>query len=350
MAGIMDGDVSRVKLWVAPESVSRDQISDSVESYKEHFTSTKTGADSLDKRKENYAQMINHFYDLVTSFYEYGWGQSFHFAPRKKWESFEVSIHRHEFYLAHRLAFGPGMTALDCGCGVGGPARYIAVFSDAKVVGLNNNAYQVERAKKITHEAGLSDQVTYLKGDFCHIPAEDETYDAVYGVEATCHAPDKKVVYGEMYRVLKPGRLFGIYEWVMTDKYDPTDAEHQRIKYGVEKGNGLPNLDTYNVAEDAVRQVGFEILDSRDLSYKSDAATPWFLPLSGSLTISGFKHTRWGRWFTHKLVTVLETIHIAPKGTTEISRILCETADDLVTGGQLDIFTPCWFILARKPE
>ena len=29
------------------------------------------------------------------------------------------------------------------GCGVGGPAREIARFSEAHVTGLNNNAYQV---------------------------------------------------------------------------------------------------------------------------------------------------------------------------------------------------------------
>ena len=32
--------------------------------------------------------MVNNFYDLVTDFYEYGWCQSFHFAPRYKGETF----------------------------------------------------------------------------------------------------------------------------------------------------------------------------------------------------------------------------------------------------------------------
>jgi len=349
MAGIMEGDLGRVKVFIQPESLKRDQVKDSVNFYNDHFNEQVDKA-GLAKRKENYAQMINNFYDLVTSFYEYGWGQSFHFAPRKKWESFEVSIHRHEMYLAHRLGLFKGMKALDCGCGVGGPARYISVFSEASVVGLNNNAYQIERARKLTAEAGLSDSVTFVKGDFMHIPAEDETFDSVYGIEATCHAPDKVGVYGEMFRVLKPGGTFGIYEWVMTEKYDPTNEEHQRIKWGVEKGNGLPELDTYKVAEEACRKVGFEIIDSRDLAPTSDVPTPWYLPLSGSLSISGWKHTRWGRWITHKAVGAMEWAHLAPKGTTEISRILCETADDLVTGGELDIFTPMWFIVARKPE
>lgn len=41
--------------------------------------------------------------DLATLFYEWGWGQSFHFANRHKDESFAQSIKRHEYYLASRL-------------------------------------------------------------------------------------------------------------------------------------------------------------------------------------------------------------------------------------------------------
>lgn len=43
------------------------------------------------------------FYNLVTDFYEYGWGQSFHFAPRQKRETFRESIRRAEYTLASRL-------------------------------------------------------------------------------------------------------------------------------------------------------------------------------------------------------------------------------------------------------
>jgi hypothetical protein len=44
--------------------------------------------------------MVNKYYDLATSFYEYGWGESFHFAHRLKGESLEASIKRHEHYVA----------------------------------------------------------------------------------------------------------------------------------------------------------------------------------------------------------------------------------------------------------
>ena len=30
-----------------------------------------------------------------------------------------------------------------------------------------------------------------MKADFMKLPVPDESYDAVYAIEATCHAPDK---------------------------------------------------------------------------------------------------------------------------------------------------------------
>ena len=89
----------------------------------------KATADGEMKRKEKYGLMVTNFYNLVTDFYEYGWGESFHFAPRFPKETYDQSIARHEFYIALRLGMKPGMKVLDVGCGVGGPARAIARFS-----------------------------------------------------------------------------------------------------------------------------------------------------------------------------------------------------------------------------
>ena len=58
------------------------------------------------------------------------------------------------------------MKVLDVGCGVGGPARAIATFTDAHVTGLNNNDYQIDRANEYAAKEGLSDKLTFVKGDF----------------------------------------------------------------------------------------------------------------------------------------------------------------------------------------
>lgn len=55
------------------------------------------------------------------------------------------------------------MKVLDVGCGVGGPAREIAHFTGAHVTGLNNNAYQVQRATHYAARELLQDQTEFIK-------------------------------------------------------------------------------------------------------------------------------------------------------------------------------------------
>lgn len=73
---------------------------------------------------------------------------------------------RQEHYLAAQINIRPGMKVLDVGCGVGGPAREIARFTDATIIGVNNNDFQIDRATKKTAKAGLSHRVSFQKGDF----------------------------------------------------------------------------------------------------------------------------------------------------------------------------------------
>ena len=118
----------------------------------------------LERRKEHYRSFVNRYYDLVTDFYEFGWGQSFHFAPRRKGESFKASLIRHQHFLAERLSLKPGMQVLDVGCGVGGPMGNLARHTGASFVGINNNAYQIGRAK--LHTRDVQSLCRFIHGDY----------------------------------------------------------------------------------------------------------------------------------------------------------------------------------------
>ena len=47
-------------------------------------------------------------------------------------------------------------------------------------------------------------------------------------------------VYGEIYRVLKPGATFVSYEWVTTKRFDGTNTDQRAIIDEIIIGNGLP--------------------------------------------------------------------------------------------------------------
>ena len=102
----------------------------------------------------------------------------------------------------------------------------------------------------------------------------------------------------------------------------------------------------------AFKAAGFEVLEAYDVAveYKQRLNTiEWYDTLLGKLRLSQLKHTKWGRMFTQKMVDVLETVGIAPQGTSETHAMLCRAAEYLAIGGQMEIFTPMLFILARKP-
>jgi sterol 24-C-methyltransferase len=243
------------------------------------------------------------------------------------------------------------------------------------VTGVNNNAYQVQRSNILCEKAGLSHLSKAVKGDFMNLPFPAESFDACYAIEATCHAPDRVGCFSQMFKVLKEGGVFAGYEWVMTPKYDPKNESHRRgerarsaallalgmangsplccaVKHQVEHGNGLPDLATAEDVVAALRKAGFEVEEHFDLAVTAPLdgnQITWFASLQGGCSLAQFKHTRAGRRFTQTMVDVMETLRLAPKGTSKTHQMLCDGADGLAAGGEWGIFTPMYFFVARKP-
>lgn len=321
-----------------------------IDGYNQQFNDKVTA----DQRNANYKNIVNSYYDMATEFYEWGWGKCFHFADRRKGESFQSSILRHEYYLAGRLCVKKGDTILDCGCGVGGPARNIARFTGANVKAITLNQFQVDRSNRISRDEGMLDMVETRQGDFCQLPYPEKSFDGVYAIEATCHAPDRTKVFGEIFRVLKPGAIFACYEWCTTDLYDEANPEHRKLKHDIMEGDGLPDLVHTKVCDDAIKKVGFEIVETRDCAEDGhlSGGQPWYLPLS-----PGWNPFVWPRFQFNPILAkvmpivlgLLEFIRVVPKGTLKTQLMLVHAAHGLVAGGLNGSFTPMYLIVARKP-
>ena len=185
----------------------------------------------------------------------------------------------------------------------------------------------------------------------------DNSFDAVYAMEATVHAPTLQGVYEQIFRVLKPGGRFGVYEWVMTDRFDESNAEHRAIRLGIERGNGISHMRPRTDAIAAMKAVGFELELEEDLAERPDRH-PWYYPLSGEWQ---YTHTLWdllsvvrmswiGRTAMRRLLKGLEMFKLAPRGTALTAEELAAGADALVKGGKLHLFTPMYFMIGKKPE
>jgi len=340
--------------------LEKDGVNASIDGYEKLFggarkeNGTITTDESIKTREKEYQTMVNSFYNLVTDFYEYGWGQSFHFAPRYVGETFMESIKRCEYFLVAAAGFGKGDKVLDVGCGVGGPLRNIAQHSKASITGVTINEYQVKVGNKYNAQKGLADTCKLVQGDFQKLKEifEPESFDAAYAIEATCHSPDRVKTFSGVAHCLKKGGIFVGYEWVVLPEkgYDKNNKDHVRVKEGIEVGNGLPTLATAAEVIKSLEDSGFEVIESYDANANvhSEFEVPWYQTLKGSYDLSGFRMTHFGRICTHIMVTTLELLRIAPKGTVKVSALLNATALDLVEGGEQEIFTPSYFFKAVK--
>ncbi|MCY4431874.1 MAG: class I SAM-dependent methyltransferase [Rhodospirillales bacterium] len=306
---------------------------------------------SQKRSKEDYARMVEGFYDLITDFYQYGWGQSFHFAPGKDGVSFEEAIAHHQHLLAEALGLRPGMKVLDIGCGVGGPQRAIASEFGASIAGLNISEYQVGKCSEYNRKAGLDHLCSVLHGDFMAIPADARTFDAAYQIEAIPHATNKLAVYTEAFRILRPGAIFAGFDWCMTPLYDGDNPKHRELKQRIEYSNALPPTASFTDVTDGLQAAGFELIEARDRARDDDVERPWYQPLEGgSLTLRSLPRTSLGRKITTAALRILERVRAVPEGSFEIQALLNVAADSLVAAGRLGIFTPMYFHKARKPE
>lgn len=292
--------------------------------------------------KDHTKDGVAKFYNLVTDIYEWGWGPSFHFSPRLRGKGVKESSAAHETRIADNLGLAPGTTALDVGCGIGGPLITIASHSGAKVVGVTINEYQVERCRARAIKAGLKHKEDFdvVQGNFLDLQFPDDSVDNAYAIEATCHSPDLEKAYSEIYRVLKPGGKFVNYEWVSTATYDPKNPVHVRCIDEINYANALPEMRRYHEIAEVARKVGFEVLVERDLAVTTNAGEWW-----------GILKTSMGRYkLNDVIIKTLSFLRILPKETKDVHKMLYKVLGTFIEGGELGIFSPMYMVVLQKKE
>ena len=301
----------------------------------------------------NHTETVKEYYDLCSEFMVFGWGESLHFAPLSPEESLEDSKIRHQRLMIAKLELLKGMTVIDVGCGIGGPMRRVVREAGVKVVGVNSNEIQLQRARALNAEAGLDHMVDYLACSFMDMGAiADDTFDRGYAIESTCHAPDKVGAFAEIYRVLKPGALFWGQEMCMTDNFDPHDNRHRAIKEGLMQGIALKEIATMGEVNQALERAGFCVIEARDRAVDENSqSTPWFQPMEAQSKTLGnaLRRIPLGRKAFIGASRLAETLGVFPKGSADVVGLLDRTAKAYVAGGKAGVFTPLYCFLAFKP-
>ena len=305
-----------------------------------------------DGSDHDFTDTVNEYYDLCSEFMQFGWSESLHFAPLTREESLEESIARHQRLMIGKLELREGMVVVDVGCGVGGPMRRVVRECGTKVVCINNNEQQLEKARRRNIETGLDDMAEYIKCDFMDMSAiEANSFDAGYAIESTCHAPDKERAFAEIYRVLKPGALLWGQEMCMTEKFDPGDGRHRTVNDELKLGIALKEIATFAEVDRALEAAGYDIIEAMDRDDREGQGIPWHRPMEGqSGTLrNAFRRTPLGRRAILAGLRMAEVFRLFPNGSAAVVQMMDRTANAYVAGGQLGIFTPLYCFLARKP-
>jgi SAM-dependent methyltransferase len=114
--------------------------------------------------------------------------------------------------LADALPIKEGDHLVDIGCGIGGPARYLADRFHCRVSGIDITPPFIDAAIKITALLKMEAIASFQLGDGQELPYADQSFDGGYTQHVTMNIADRGAFFAEAFRVLKPGAFFALTE------------------------------------------------------------------------------------------------------------------------------------------
>ncbi len=101
---------------------------------------------------------------------------------------------------------------LDIGAGLAGSARLLASSCGCRVDCVELSPDYCTGAVLLNRLTGLDDQINVHEGSALELPFPDDSFDAVWMQNVGMNIADKRKLYAEVCRVLKPGGRFSFQE------------------------------------------------------------------------------------------------------------------------------------------
>jgi MPBQ/MSBQ methyltransferase len=114
--------------------------------------------------------------------------------------------------LAELAGIQPGWHVLDVGGGLGGSARLLASRFRCQVTVLEVTREFVQVGAWLSERMDLAGLVHFRHGTAVDMPFDDGRFDAVWTQHSTMHIEDKRRLFEEIHRVLRPGGRLALHE------------------------------------------------------------------------------------------------------------------------------------------
>jgi cyclopropane fatty-acyl-phospholipid synthase-like methyltransferase len=131
------------------------------------------------------------------------------------------------------LRLDPASRVLDIGCGPGGPLSYLAKRTGCSGVGLDLDAAAITAGRARVKAMGLEKQVSLQRADVSKpLDVADRSFHAAMALDVVLHLPDRKAVFVEVARVLRPGGRFWFTDAALVMGPVSSDEIALRSMYG----------------------------------------------------------------------------------------------------------------------
>lgn len=155
---------------------------------------------------------------------------------------------------------GAGHRVLDIGSGFGGPARYLAQSTGARVDAVELQDDLNATAADLTRRCGLDGQVIHRAGDILSTELDPAGFDAAVSWLALYHIPDRAPLFPRLAAALRPGGCIYVEDLYTRAPLTAAEAEAMRTMLF---SNTLPSRPDY---EAELRAGGFDQIEFRDMT------------------------------------------------------------------------------------
>ncbi|WP_095198002.1 class I SAM-dependent methyltransferase [Mesorhizobium carmichaelinearum] len=174
--------------------------------------------------------------------------------------------------LAQLAGIAAGMSILDVGSGIGGPARFLAATYGCQVTGVDLSEPFVEAARYLTGRTGQGGQLSFQAANALELPFDDGRFDIVLLQHVAMNIFDRARLYRELRRVLKSGGRFATFDVVLG-----SGQPHYPLPWARTPATSF--LLTIDATRETIEPAGFRMLAWQD---DTAVAKAWFVQLRAS--------------------------------------------------------------------